>query len=72
MSDIFLVEGGTHPTGKTNVAVTGIGMQTAAEIFYLANRDYLNPSDGFAAARLATEAAAAQFGVAAVQSVSDA
>ena len=47
-------------------------MQTAAEIFYLANRDYLNPSSGFADVRLATEAAAVQFGVAAVQSVSDA
>lgn len=68
----LLVMGGTHPTGQTNVSVAGIGMEMAAKIFYLANRDYLNPSDGFADARLATEAAAAQFGVAAVQSVSDA
>ena len=67
----LLVEGGTHPTGKTSVAVSGIGMDKAAAIYFRAIAA-LNPSDGFIAARLATEeAAAALYGSSEVTSVSD-
>ena len=67
----LLVEGGAHPTGKTTQAVTGIGMEKATAIYFRAMAA-LNPSDGFIAARLATEeAAAALYGSSEVTSVSD-
>jgi Zn-dependent metalloprotease len=45
----LMVNGGTHPRGKTTVAVNGIGISTAARIYYLALRDYLLNYDGFVA-----------------------
>jgi vibriolysin len=51
---VLLVEGGTHPRGKTSVNVTGIGFDAAADIFYNANVDCLTPSSNFAAARYCT------------------
>jgi len=50
----LLVDGGTHPQGKTSVSVTGIGSTAAAEIFYNANVACLTPSSNFAAARYCT------------------
>jgi vibriolysin len=45
----LMANGGTHPRGKTTVAVNGIGIGAAAKIYYLALRDYLLQSDGFVA-----------------------
>jgi bacillolysin len=50
----LLVDGGTHPRGKTSVAVTGIGADAAAQIFYMANVGCLTPSSDFTAARYCT------------------
>jgi len=50
----LLVDGGTHPRGKTSVSVTGIGFAAAAEIFYNANVGCLTPSSNFATARYCT------------------
>lgn len=47
----LLVDGGTHPRGKTSVAVSSIGFDAAADIFYAANAFCLTPSSDFAAAR---------------------
>lgn len=69
----LLTQGGQHPTGASPVVVSGIGIEKAAKIFYVANRDYLNPDSDFSAARLATEAAATLlYDGATVQSVNDA
>lgn len=72
----LLVQGGTHPRGKTSVVVPAIGMAQAEAIFYRANRDYLTSSSNFQAARNATaQAATALFGAtaeAAVQKAWDA
>jgi Zn-dependent metalloprotease len=54
----LMVQGGSHPQGKTSVVVPAIGMDKAEKIFYKA-QSLLNPGDGFALARLATEQAAA-------------
>ena len=50
----LLVDGGTHPRGKTSVNVSGIGFAAAADIFYAANVGCLTPSSSFAAARYCT------------------
>jgi len=50
----LLVDGGTHPRGKTSVVVPGIGFAAAADIFYMANVGCLTPSSNFAAARYCT------------------
>lgn len=72
----LLVQGGTHPRGKTSVVVPAIGMAQAETIFYRANRDYLTSSSNFQAARNATaQAATALYGAtaeAAVQKAWDA
>lgn len=49
----LLVEGGNHPLNKTNVTVTGIGMDKAIAIFYEA-LSQMNPSSDFLEARLLT------------------
>jgi hypothetical protein len=51
---VLLVDGGTHPRGKTSVNVTGIGPAAAADIFYEANVNCLTPNSNFAAARYCT------------------
>jgi vibriolysin len=66
----LLSQGGTHPRGKTTTVVTGIGIAKAAQIFYRANRDILTSSSNFAAARTATEQAAAQLGYTAAEQAS--
>ncbi|MDY7091336.1 MAG: M4 family metallopeptidase [Acidobacteriota bacterium] len=55
----LLVDGGTHPRGKTSNTVPGIGMAKAEQIFYRAQTTYLSSSSNFAAARTATANAAA-------------
>jgi vibriolysin len=72
----LLVQGGTHPRGKTSVVVPALGMTQAEKIFYIANRDYMTSSTNFQGARNATaQAATALYGAtaeAAVQKAWDA
>ncbi|MFO0007589.1 MAG: M4 family metallopeptidase, partial [bacterium] len=59
----LLSEGGTHPRGKSTPAVTGIGADAAADIWYLALANYMTSSTSFSGARTATlNAAAALYG----------
>jgi Zn-dependent metalloprotease len=55
----LLTVGGTHPRGKTTVAVPGIGITKAQKIFYRALTVYMDPDDTFADARAKTIKAAA-------------
>lgn len=55
----LLVQGGTHPRGKTSNTVPGIGITKAEQIFYRANTTYMTSSTNFAGARTATAQAAA-------------
>ncbi|MEZ4383468.1 MAG: M4 family metallopeptidase [Nannocystaceae bacterium] len=52
------VTGGTHPRGKTNVSVPGIGVAKAEQIFYRALTTYLSSYSDFEDARNATAQAA--------------
>ncbi len=66
-------QGGTHPRGKTNTQVTGIGVDKAAQVFYRALANYLNSNATFQDARNATAQAAKElYGDAAATSVHDA
>lgn len=58
----LLASGGTHPRGKTNVAVSGVGINTAAGVFMRANDLYLTSNATFADARAATIRAARDIG----------
>ncbi len=49
----LLVQGGTHPRGKTTVSVTGIGMSDAQRIWYRALTVYMSSSTNFSGARTA-------------------
>ena len=66
----LLSQGGSHPRGKTSTVVTGIGIAKAAQIFYRANANILTSSSNFAAAKTATEQAAAQLGYTAAEQAS--
>ena len=67
---VLLVEGGSHPRGKTSVNVSGIGFDKAAAIFYAANTGCLTAASNFAAARGCTaDAAATLYGAAEEASV---
>lgn len=55
---VLLVDGGTHPRGKSNIQVPSLGMDKAEQIFYRALSTYMNSSTNFAGARTATEQAA--------------
>jgi Zn-dependent metalloprotease len=64
----LLSKGGTHPRGKSTVAVTGIGVQKAGAIFYKANVDLMTASTTFAQAKTYTEqAASALYGATAAE-----
>jgi vibriolysin len=67
-------QGGTHPRGKSNVSVTGIGIDKAADMWYLALSGYMTSSTNYDEARTATLSAAGDLGFTAdeVQSVDDA
>lgn len=54
----LLSAGGTHPRGTSTTVVTGIGATDAAAIWYLALSSYMTSSTNYAAARVATLAAA--------------
>ncbi len=54
----LLVQGGTHPRGKTSVNVPAIGMTKAEQIFYRAQTSCLTSSSNFEAARNCTAQAA--------------
>ncbi len=71
----LLAEGGSHPRGRSTTVVTGIGMEDAADIWYLALSSYMTSSTNFSGARTATlSAAAALYGTGSQQytSVGDA
>ena len=69
----LLVEGGTHPRGKTTENVSGVGIATAEQVFYRANTTYMTSGTDFAGARTATAQAAADlFGQSVVDSVNSA
>ncbi|WP_394827018.1 M4 family metallopeptidase [Pendulispora albinea] len=58
----LLSQGGTHPRGKTDVKVTGIGIEKAAQVFYRANTTIFTSSTSFANAKTWTEQAAKELG----------
>lgn len=55
----LLSQGGTHPRGKTTVAVTGIGLSKAEKVWYRALSVYMTSSTTYEGARTATASAAA-------------
>ena len=55
----LLSQGGTHPRGKTTVAVTGVGLSKAEQIWYRALSVYMTSSTTYQGARTATASAAA-------------
>lgn len=68
---VLLTQGGTHPRNESQQQVVGIGIESAGQIFYKAMRDYMNQTTNFAAARAATEMAAADlFGAGSAEAVS--
>ncbi len=58
----LLSQGGTHPRGKTTVAVPGIGMEKAIRIMYKAQVDILTSTAKYATVRTAMETAATDLG----------
>lgn len=71
----LMAKGGTHPRGKSTVAVTGIGADKAAAIWYNALANYMTSSTNFSGARTAMiNAATATYGAtsAEVQAVTNA
>ena len=54
----LLVQGGSHPRGKTSVSVPAIGMAQSEKIFYRALTSYMTSSTNFQGARNATAQAA--------------
>jgi Zn-dependent metalloprotease len=55
----LLAAGGTHPRGKSTTVVTGIGLSKAAQVWYKALTGYMTATTNYAAAKTATESAAA-------------
>jgi vibriolysin len=51
---VLLSVGGTHPRGKSSVNVPAIGMEAAADIFYMANTACLTQNSQFIDARACT------------------
>ena len=54
----MLVDGGSHPRGKTTQVVPSIGMAKAEKIFYRALTTYMSANTQFSGARTATKQAA--------------
>lgn len=54
----LLVDGGSHPRGKSPAQVPGIGVLKAEQIFYRALTTYMSQSTNFSGARTATAQAA--------------
>lgn len=55
---VLVVDGGSHPRGKSSATVNGIGLAKAEQIFYRALTTYMSQSTDFAGARSATAQAA--------------
>jgi Zn-dependent metalloprotease/PKD repeat protein len=55
---VLLVQGGTHPRGKTSVVVPALGLSAAEKIFYRALNFYLTSAANFLQMRVATASAA--------------
>ncbi len=55
---VLLVEGGTHPRGKSPAVVSQLGLAKSEQIFYRALNTYMSQSTNFAGARTATAQAA--------------
>lgn len=71
----LLSKGGTHPRGKSTNVVTGIGVQKAGQIWYVANTSIFTSSTTYEQAKTYTEQAATQIygaGTAEVASVTSA
>jgi vibriolysin len=58
----LLTNGGTHPRGKSNIPVTGIGMDKAIRIMYEAQTNILTSTAKYANVRTAMEQAATNLG----------
>jgi len=58
----LLVNGGTHPRGKTTMVVPSIGLETAIRILYEAQANYMTSTTTYAGARTAMEEATAALG----------
>lgn len=58
----LLTRGGTHPRGKSNINVPGIGMEKAIRIYYKAQTDILTSNSKYANLRTAMEQAATALG----------
>lgn len=58
----LMSQGGTHPRGKSNITVTGVGMTKAIRIFYETNVNILTSNANFLAAGNATVQAAVNLG----------
>jgi vibriolysin len=58
----LMSQGGTHPRGKSNIQVTGIGLDKAIRIRYKANTDILTSTSKYANWRTAEVQAAADLG----------
>lgn len=56
---VLLVEGGTHPRGKTTNTVPAVGLAAAEQIFYRANANYFTSGMNFAQASTSCQQAAA-------------
>lgn len=54
----LVIDGGTHPRGKSTAVVPSIGLAKAEQIFYRALNTYMNSGTDFAGARTATAQAA--------------
>lgn len=61
----LMAMGGKHPRNKTNIQVTGIGIEKAAKVFYRANTTIFTSSTNYASAKTACEQAASQLGLSA-------
>ena len=55
---VLMVEGGTHPRGKTTIDVTPLGLSKAEQIFYRANNSCLTAYSNYEALRGCTAQAA--------------
>lgn len=69
----LMVEGGTHPRGKTSINVPAIGLSKAEQIFYYAQVNCLTASSNFEATRNCTaQGASSLYGTTEVNAVHDA
>ncbi|WP_394833778.1 M4 family metallopeptidase [Pendulispora rubella] len=63
----LLSVGGTHPRGKSNINVAGIGIEKAAQVFFRANTTIWTSGTTYAQAKTGTAQAAQQLGYTAAE-----